>query len=184
MQINKTLEIIFNRYSCRSFTDKMPDDKDIELIAKAAVAAPSAMDRQPWRCIAVKNKRLIDDMEIEGMDVLKSAEDKSGYNRIMERGGKLFYNAPLMFIIPIAAGSQLDCGIICQNITIAAESLGLGTLICGLAGLAFSGSKAEEFKTRLDFPPEYQFGIAVLAGYKNMDKAPHTPDMGKIAIIN
>lgn len=182
--MNETLKIIFNRYSCRSFTDKMPDDTDIELIAKAAVAAPSAMDRQPWRCVAVKNKRLIDDMEAEGLKALKSAGDQSGYNRIMERGGKLFYNAPLMFVVPIANGTQLDCGIICQNITLAAESLGLGTLICGLAGLAFSGDRAEEFKTRLAFPPDYQFGIAVLAGYKNMEKTPHVPDAGKIIVIN
>lgn len=183
MHMNETLKIIFNRYSCRDFTDKMPDDSDIELIAKAAVAAPSAMDRQPWRCIVVKNRQLIDDMETEGMNALKSAGDKSGYNRIMERGGKLFYNAPLMFIVPIAGGTQLDCGIICQNITLAAESLGLGTLICGLAGLAFSGNRAGEFKERLVFPPEYQFGIAVLAGYKNMEKSPHAPDTGKISII-
>ncbi len=37
----------------------------------------------------------------EGVKSLASFPDKSAYDRIMSRGGKLYYNAPCMIVIPI-----------------------------------------------------------------------------------
>ena len=75
-----------------------------------------------------------------------------------------------MIIIPIAktepGGAELfDCGIIAENIALAATSLGLDNLICGLAAFSFSGDRSAEFKRRLEFPEGYEIGIAVLLGY-------------------
>ena len=93
----------------------MPTDAELYTIAQSAVAAPSGMDRQLWRVIIVKNRELIAEMEAEGMKLLAAMPDKSTYERIMSRGGKLFYNAPCMTVVPIAkaepAGAEMfDCG--------------------------------------------------------------------------
>lgn len=40
-------------------------------------------------------------MDEEGVKSLASFPDKSAYDRIMSRGGKLYYNAPCMIVIPI-----------------------------------------------------------------------------------
>ncbi|MDR2132892.1 MAG: nitroreductase family protein [Clostridiales Family XIII bacterium] len=183
------IEAIRTRYSCRAFTDKLPPDKDLDTIAKAAVASPSGMNRQLWRVVVVKNKELIADLEAEGMKQLAALPDKGAYERILSRGGKLFYNAPCMMVVPIGKATRdgmeiLDCGIVVENIAIAATSLGINSLICGFAALSFAGEKNAEFKKRLDFPEGYDIGLAVLLGYaENPGGSPHEPDLSKIIWI-
>lgn len=40
------------------------------------------------------------------MDYLSKQEDKSAYERMMGRGGKVFYNAPCMFVIVQIEGTD------------------------------------------------------------------------------
>lgn len=184
-----TIESIRTRYSCRAFSDKMPSDKDLRIIAEAAVSAPSGMNRQLWRVIVVKNKELIAELETEGMKNLSALADNNTYERIMSRGGKLYYNAPCQIIVPIAktepAGAELfDCGVVAETIALAAASLGIDSLICGLSAFSFSGEKGGDFKRRLGFPQGYEIGIAILLGYAvNPGGKPHEPDFSKITVI-
>ncbi len=186
--MNETLEVIAERYSCRDFKDEMPSDELLRSIAQAAIQAPSGMNRQAWRVIVVKDKELTRDMEAEGMSFLSNMEDKTAYNRIMERNGQLFYGAPCMIVVPIDpeqyGPALIDCGILCQNIVLAATSLGIANVMCGYAGLAFaSGLRAEEFSRRLGFPEGYAFGCSVLLGYANTKRPPHIPDESKISFV-
>jgi len=184
------VQAIFSRYSCRAFSDRMPSDTDLQTIAKAAVASPSGMNRQLWRVIMVKNRTLIDDLEAVGMKNLAALPDKNTYDRIMSRGGKLFYNAPVMAVVPVSkaepAGAELfDCGIVSENIALAATSLGLDSLICGLIAFSFQGDQGTAFAQQLGFPDGYEIGIAVLLGYaESPGGKPHEPDLGKISFID
>ena len=187
--MNDTLKTITKRYSCRSFTDKMPSNEDLAAITNAGLYAPSGMNRQNWQIIVVKNKALISEMEKEGMRILAEQEDKSTYDRIMSRGGKLFYNAPCLVMIAVKAtnpkGAELvDLGIVAQNISLAATSLGVDNLHCGLVAFCFAGNKVDDFKKRMKFPKEYECGLGVLLGYaKEPAVAPHAPNADKITII-
>lgn len=186
--MNETLKVIAERYTCRDYKSEMPPDEILRAIAKAALQAPSGMNRQAWRVIVVKDIDLIRDMETEGMTYLAGMEDKSSYNRIIERGGRLFYGATCMVVVPIDPAQYgpalIDCGILCQNIALAATSLGIANTMCGFTGLAFaSGLRAEEFSKRLGFPAGYAFGCSVLLGYANATKPPHVPDIDKIRIV-
>lgn len=186
--MNETLNVIAKRYSCRDFKNEMPPDEILQAIAEAAIQAPSGMNRQAWRVIVVKDQNLIKDMEAEGMSYLAGMEDKSSYTRIMERGGRLFYGAPCMIVVPVDpaqyAPALIDCGILCQNIALAATSLGIANIMCGFTGLAFaSGLRAEEFSKRLGFPEGYAFGCSVLLGYAKTERPPHVPDKEKITFI-
>ncbi|HML37773.1 MAG TPA: nitroreductase family protein [Bacillota bacterium] len=186
--MNDTLKTIAGRYSCRSYTDQLPEDEKLMAIAQAGIQAPSGMNRQGWQVIVVKDKNLIDEMEAEGMKILSGMGDKSMYERIMARGGKLFYNAPCMIVVAIKEafpkGAELiDCGILAQNIVLAATSLGIANLHCGFVGLAFAGGKAADFKRRLKFPEGYECGMGVLLGYAANTAEPHLPDQEKITVI-
>lgn len=186
--MNETLKTIARRYTCRDYQSQMPPDEILQAIAQAGLQAPSGMNRQAWRVIVVKNRDLMREMEAEGMAYLANLEDKSGYNRIMERGGRLFYGAPCMIMVPIDPAQYgpalIDCGILCQNIALAATSLGIANTMCGFAGLAFaSGLRAEEFSKRLGFPEGYAFGCSVLLGYANITKEPHAPDPEKMIFV-
>jgi nitroreductase len=183
--MNETLKTIMERYSCRDFTGTPLTATQIKALAEAALASPSGMNRQPWQIIVITDKKLIDELDAEGMKILSAADDRSGYERIMSRGGKLFYNAPCM-IIAATGGSNpaaMDCGILSENIALAAHSLGLGNVICGMASIPFSGQKSDDFKKRLKFPDGYDFGIAVLVGTAKSTKEPHELDMTKVTYI-
>jgi nitroreductase len=182
LKANETLKTIAARYSCRSYKDQTPDDAVLGAIAKAAAAAPSGMNQQRWRVVVLKNKALMSEIEEEGLRVLASLPDSSAYDRIQSRGGKLFYNAPCMIFVPIWPAGNLDCGIVCQNIALAAVSLGLGSVICAMAGLAFR-DKGAFFAKKLGFPEGYEFGCSVLLGYAKTDGEPHEPDLSKISFI-
>jgi nitroreductase len=154
-------------------------------LVKAALAAPSAVNRQPWHVVVVTDKALVDELDAEGMNIISADEDKSTYERMMERGGKLFYNAPCLLIV-LSDGSKwgtLDCGILCQNVVIAAQSLGLGTCIVGMAGIPLGGPKGDEYKKRFGFPEGYTFAIGVLVGEINSGKEPHEHDRSKVSYI-
>ena len=182
-----TIETIRKRYSCKSYTDKMPSDDDLKAIAEAGIAAPSGMNRQLWRVIVVKNKELIDDLESEGIKNLAAYQEL--HTRVMSRNGKLFYNAPCMVVIPICkaeppGAEMFDCGIVAENIALAATSLGIDNLICGITAFSFAGDRNDEFKKRLGFPDGYEIGLSVLLGYAaNADGKPHEPDYSKIGYI-
>jgi nitroreductase len=158
------------------------------LIAQAGIQAPSGMNRQQWQVIVVKNRDLMSEMEIEGLKTLSSMPDKTMYQRIMDRGGKLFYNAPCMIVLAIKEGypkgaELVDCGILAQNIVLAATSLGINTVHCGFVLMAFAGEKAQYFKEKLKFPEGYECGMAILLGYAKTSTSPHSPNQDKITII-
>lgn len=187
--MNDVLNAIASRYSCRTYTGQMPSDDQLRAIADAANTAPSSMNRQPWRIIVLKNKELITELETEAVRVMGTVEDepvKKMYTMAMAHGGKIFYNAPCMIMLPVDASvpaARLDCGIVCQTITLAATSLGLGSLICGLARYAFAADKAERFRQKLGFPEGFEFGMCVLLGEPQSNGTPHTPDGSKISFI-
>ena len=89
--MNEVLNTIARRYSCRSFTNQVVENEKVEAIALAAIQAPSAVNKQPWQIIVIKDKALIEEMDVYGMTQL----DEASHQRIMGRGGKLFYNAAL-----------------------------------------------------------------------------------------
>ena len=183
--MNETLKTIAERNSCRDFADTPLAEEQVKALVDAALASPSAMNRQPWHIIVVNDKALIDELDVECLGILGAADDKSGYDRIMSRGGKVYYNAPCMFLV-LGDGSHyasMDSGIVSQSLALAAHSLGLGNVICGMAGIPFTGGRGDELKKRLGFPDGYSFEISVLVGTANSGKEPHALEPGKVSYI-
>jgi len=181
--MNETMKTILERNTCRDFSGKPLSDESVQQLIQAALASPSAMNKMPWHIIVVTDKTLIDEMDTIAMEAIKSNE--AMYNRMKERGGKMYYNAPCMMIIA-GDGSdyaQLDGGIVSQNIALAAHSLGLGSCICGMARIPLASEQGATLKQRLQFPEGYDFVMSVLVGHVNTGKAPHEMDYNKITTI-
>ena len=51
-------QAILSRYSCRRYTDKPIDEKDLRTVLEAARQAPSAKNLQDWRFVVVTEKAL------------------------------------------------------------------------------------------------------------------------------
>ena len=183
MNDNAVLKAIETRFSCRGYDGRPVERAQLDTIVKAALQAPSAMNLQPWDVVVINNKAIVDDLDAAAMEVISANPDKSAYNRIMERGGKVFYNAPCLFLILKHTGprwADVDCGIMTQNICLAASSLGLDNVIVAMAAIPFNGPRGEEFKKRVGWPEGLEFGMGVLVGHGNVTKEPHEIDMSKI----
>ncbi|MCL2708837.1 MAG: nitroreductase family protein [Defluviitaleaceae bacterium] len=178
--MNETLRTISERYSCRAYDGRLPEKNLLDAIALAAVQSPSGMNRQPWRIVVITDKAFIDEMDGEGMRILSEADDQTAYERFVERGGKLYYGAPCMFLVLQRPGAGADAAIVSENIALAASSLGLGNVICGMASIPFGGPRGEEFKRRAKFSDGWEFGTSVLVGCASAQGKPHAPDMTKI----
>jgi nitroreductase len=181
--MNEVLKAIHERNSCRDFLPEPLEAAQIEALVNAALAAPSAMNLQPWHIIAVTDKALIEEMDAETMEHVK--RDPEWLKRMMERGGKVFYNAPCMIFIAKdnSAYAALDSGIVSQNITLAAHSLGLGSVICGMARYPLEGENGAAFLSRLKFPEGYSFGMSVCVGKIKSGKTPHDLDKNKVTYV-
>ena len=183
--MNETLKTIMGRNSCRDFKGAPLTDGQIKTVVDAALAAPSAMNMQPWRLVVVKDKALIEELDAEGMGILAASEDKAAYERAMGRGGKMFYNAPCLIYV-LSEGTKwasLDCGILCQNITLAAQSIGLSSCIVGMAMIPLTGTHGNKFMERMAFPEGFTFAIGVLVGEPNVGKEPHELDYNKVTYV-
>jgi nitroreductase len=188
MNMIDTLETIAARYSCRSFkSDPLPDES-VQAIAKAVLQSPSARNRQPWHFSFVTDKALVDELDAASVKALE-AINPAGYARTLERGGKLFYNAPVAVVISAQhidglMSSGLDVGIAAATIVLAAKSLGIDSCIGGLAGAAGNGHELEAPFNKLGIPEGYEYGIVVLLGFAAGEPvAPHAIDESKLTFI-
>ena len=186
--MNAVLDAIARRYSCRNFQPRPVPAETLAAIAEAGLHAPSAVDRQPWRILAVTNPEAVADLETAGLARLREV-DQAGFERVQGRGGRLLYGAPAVMLVlqretPGNVKADLDSGILTAILTLAAESLGVNSCIAALTGHAFRAADAEQRKLRLGFPEGFDFVVSVLLGYEAGEpKAPHATDPAKVITI-
>lgn len=184
---NETLDTIAGRYTCRAFTDDPVEPEKLEAIALAGVQAPSSNNMQGWRIIVVSDKAYVNELDRLAVEGIKNTNPQM-YERIMSRTGKALYNAPVFIAIAAPQSAQysvdMDTGIVCQNMTIAATALGLGTCINRVVSAAVFGPEKQNIYKTLGIPEGYDFSIGLLVGYSEYQGAPHDPDTDKITYID
>ena len=111
---------------------------------------------------------------------------KNGSPRFADSDFQIFYYAPTVVFLfgeKDFDWTGVDCGIAVQNIALAAEGLGVGSVILGLPKPAFKGDKADELRKKLQCPDGYDFVIAISLGYSTDMKDPHDLREEKISRI-
>jgi nitroreductase len=123
---NPTLETIFLRRSIRKFTNQMVEAEKLDLLLKAAMSAPSAMNCKPWEFVVVTDP-----------------EKLAQFRKRLIFGNR---NAPAAIVVcgnPSLSANPAarlfwvqDCSLAGENILLAAVSLGLGTVWIGVHPVA------------------------------------------------
>ncbi len=118
----RELDFIFSRRSIRRFTAEKVNKDQIKLLLEAAMAAPTAMNTQPWHFVVVEDP------------------DKLADLRKILPFGKMA--APLAISVCGNLGMVKrlvterfwvqDCSAATENMLLAANVLGLGTVWCGV----------------------------------------------------
>ena len=169
----EVLQAISDRRSHRVYKkDQLPEDV-LSAILKAGLESPSARNRQPWHFSVVQNAELIQEVHDEAFKGLVSAYSSP---RFSNPDFQIFYYAPTVIFIfgdRDFMWTHVDCGIAVENMALAAEGLGLGSVILGWPHAAFKGDKADELRARLECPEGYDFVIALALGYATDNKEAH-----------
>ena len=141
---------IFHRVSIRKYTDVPVEEEKIEKILRAAFAAPSAQNQQPWEFYVVTKKEIIE--ELSGV---------SAYSGCLAR-------APLA-IVPcfythskVPHYAQIDLSAATENILLEADDLGLGAVWLGIAPVEERMIKVRDI---LSIPEELTPFCIVAVGY-------------------
>ncbi|MRT92921.1 nitroreductase family protein [Ancylomarina sp. 16SWW S1-10-2] len=117
---NETLKTIHNRKSVRHFTDAPVSKAQLELLIKAGMAAPTAVNRQPWAFYVVRDKAVLNRLseQLPYAKMLTQAQAAIVVCGDMDRAGNLKDKGYWVH----------DCAAATENILLAAESIGLGAV--------------------------------------------------------
>lgn len=178
--MNETMQSILNRRSTRAFLSTPVGAEEIRALEEAALAAPTGMNRQELRFTFITDKELIDRIDRVCRETLAAAEGgRENLARLRERGAdSVFYGAPLLILISgrQTGWEKVDAGIAAQNLTLAAESLGLGSCIIGMIRNVFRGENPMNLNRDFSFVDGEEFLISVAIGRKGMEKEAHVSD--------
>ena len=170
MSNNQVLEAIKQRSSARAYSAEQLTESELNTIIQAGLMAPTATNRQEIHFTVVKG----DNPVLAELD-----EEKRSLRGQEKQPHNFYYEAPVLILLSeedAFTWSPVDAGIAVQNMALAAESLGLGSLIIGCIYDALHGEKKDYFSKCLHIPEGYSFRIALAVGHKTDHKIPHEFD--------
>lgn len=130
--MNEFLKLVAARQSDRAYdTTRTVEPEKLEQILEAARLAPSACNAQPWKFVVVTDPQLAKEIgkATAGLGMNKFAKDAPVHILVVEESMNItsFLGAKIKDkYFPL-----IDIGIATSHITLAAESLGLGSCILG-----------------------------------------------------
>ncbi len=152
------MEEIFSRVSVREYLTKPVEKEKVEAMMRAAMAAPSACNQQPWEFYVVNQP-----------EVIQQLASCSPF-------AKCLLNAPLA-LVPCYRTENLICpeyhdidlSACVENLLLEAHHLGLGAVWLGIAPLA---ERMEKAKAVLHLPHGLEVFAFIACGYP---KEPRNP---------
>ena len=118
-EVSGVLSLIHGRKSVRSFTGAAVSREELLTLARAGMAAPSAVNTQPWEFIIVTDRTLLDRL-CSGLP----------YAKMLATAGAALVACgdPQQAHRRMAEFAVIDTSLACENILLAAEALGLGAV--------------------------------------------------------
>ncbi len=145
------MDVIFKRTSIRKYTDRDVEPEKIEKLLRAAFAAPSAGNQQPWEYYVVTDPALLEE--------LAGTSPYAGCVR----------NARLALVpcyrttdLRCPEYAQIDMSASTENVLLEAEELGLGAVWLGIAPLK---DRMDAVKKVLDIREDLEAFAIISCGY-------------------
>ena len=150
------MNAIFTRTSVRSYENRPVEEDKIEKILRAAMAAPSAMNQQPWEFYVVTNKDLLQKLSEVTPYAGMTAKAPAAIVPCYRRNGT---------VVPELV--EVDMALTTENILLEIEYLGLGGVMLGIAPFEERMAKAAEI---LDLPKNLVVFTIIPFGYPDNKK--------------
>ena len=149
------MDAIFHRTSIRKYQETPVESEKIEKLLRAAMAAPSAFNQQPWEFYVIRNTEKIGE--------LSTVTPYTGCAA----------NAPLVFVACYRKNckalhyAQIDLSAAVENLLLEADALGLGAVWMGVAPLK---EQMETVRNLLNLPEELEAFAIIPCGYPAREK--------------
>lgn len=148
------MSAIFNRTSVRKYENMEVDAEKIDQILRAAMAAPSAANQQPWEFYVVKNK--------ETLTALAECSPYGGCIKDAALAIVPVYRKEMM----MPEFADIDMAACTENILLEVTELGLGAVWIGIAPLA---ERMENVRKVLNVPDHLTPYAIIPIGYPVAD---------------
>ncbi len=174
------IENIMARRSVRRYTQQPVEREKVQTLLECGINAPNAMNRQSWQVRAVDSA--------EFLEGVSKAEGENPRRRPGEEGLKnSFYGAPVVIFVACDTAfqaSQIDCGLLGENIALAAQAMGLGTCIMGGPIHLLYKPEAAEYLAKLDLPEGYRLLYCIALGYPDESPEAKPRDASKARFVD
>ena len=171
--MHAVIEAIQKRRSVRSYESKAVPKDIINTIIEAGNDAPSSMNSQPWRFVVVEDRQIHQKLLHIALPHPKKIfntikeKDPMRYESIMKRFDEsedpIYYSAPvIVFVIGRGIYADHSCPLACENMMLAAYSLGLGSCWVGLGSMI---ADDQEARTLLDLKDDEKIFGPIIIGY-------------------
>ena len=174
---NAVIEKIMARRSIRKYKNEVVSREVLDQIMECGINAPNGQNKQSWEVRVVDNPQVMEEIN----KTLNAAYPK------MENAAGCFRGAPVMVFIARDKGydfSAYDCGLMAENMMLAAQSLGVGSICLGSPVRLINDSPAcAPILERLGFSEGYEFCLCVGLGYPDEAPAAKPRDKGKVKYV-
>ncbi len=156
------ISLLLGRRSIRAYQDRPVDDDTVRTLLEGAMAAPSAVGKDPWRFIVVRDKTMLGTIA-EGLP-----------------NGAMLATAAVGFVVcgdtTAAHGGELsyllqDCSAAVENLLLAAHAVGLGAVWLGVHP---RDERIAHVRRLFSLPESIMPVACVAAGYPAESKEPRT----------
>ena len=176
---NTVIETIMSRRSVRAYAERSIPRDTMEMIAECGINAPNGMNKQEWEIRIVDNPEFINGVTELFVKENPDASNDPGFKNI-------FRNAPTVVFIgaPDSTYSGVNCGLLGENMILAAWSMGIGTCCLGGPVRFLNSEVATEYLKQLEFSEGYSLIYAIGFGYPAESPDAKPRDKGKIMFID
>ncbi len=175
---NPVIETILSRRSIRRYKPQPVGRDTMQIILNCGINAPNGQNKQSWEVRVVDNPEFINGVTEIFKKESKMAESPDFKN--------MFRNAPTVVFIandPSYGASQIDCGLMGENMILAAWSMGIGSCCLGSSAAFMKTPAAAEYLKKLDFSEGYQLLYCIAFGYPDETPEAKPRDAGKVRFI-
>ena len=156
-QKNAAIENIMSRRSIRNYKQQAVSREVLNQIMECGINAPNGQNKQSWEVRVVENPELQN--EIKALMATVGGERAAG----------CFYNAPVWVFIARDKGydfSAYDCGLMAENMMLAANALGVGSVCLGSpVRYILMAEGNEQVLSKLGFSEGYELSLCISMGY-------------------
>lgn len=177
---NQVIETIMARRSVRKYLPQPVNRDTMQVILDCGINAPNGQNKQSWAIRVVDNPEFINGLtEVYKKANPKVAEDPGFRN--------MFRNAPTVVFIANDTSydfSQVDCGLLGENMVLSAWSMGIGSCCLG-SPIRFmkTNPEAAEYLKRLNIPEGYDLLYCIAFGYPDESPAAKPRDASKVMYV-